>query len=136
MSKPFAEQFAEAWARPTPDGLVALLQPDVVLIQPHLPPIRGRDAALREFRRLLAWLPSFHGEITRWSESGNYVFIEWKMLLPLGHKTLSIPAVDRFLVRDGLGAERVVYFDQLRLMRAVAGNPRLWRGYLKYRFGG
>lgn len=135
MSLPFAEQFATAWGRPTPEGLMALLHPEVVLYQPHQPPIRGREAGLREFRRLLAWLPTFHGEVTRWSESGGYVFIEWKMLLPLGGKTISIPAVDRFLVRDGLGMERVVYFDQLRLIAAVAGNPRLWAGYLKYRFG-
>lgn len=114
---------------------MALLHPDVVLYQPHLPPIRGREAALREFRRLLAWLPTFHGAVTRWSESGGHVFIEWKMQLPLGGRTISIPAVDRFLVRDGLGMERVVYFDQLRLIAAVAGHPRLWAGYLKYRFG-
>jgi hypothetical protein len=135
MNAPFGDRFAAAWAQPTPEGLVALLQADVVLIQPHQPPIRGRDAALREFRRLLGWLPAFHGEVTRWSQSGDTVFIEWKMRLPLGRRTITIPAVDRFLLRGGLAAERVVYFDPMRLVAAVAAHPSLWAGYLKYRFG-
>ncbi|WP_165797479.1 nuclear transport factor 2 family protein [Solimonas fluminis] len=134
MSRPFAEQFAQAWARPTPAGLVALLQPDARLLQPHQPPIQGREAALEEFRRLLAWLPALHGEVTRWSQSGDTVFIEWRMRLPLGRRTITIPAVDRFLLRDGLGAERVVYFDPMRLVAAVLSHPPLWPGYLKYRF--
>jgi hypothetical protein len=37
----FADKFARAWAQPTPDTLVALLHDDVVLLQPHRPPIRG-----------------------------------------------------------------------------------------------
>jgi len=134
LSRPFAEQFAQAWARPTPAGLVALLQTDVRLLQPHRPPIHGREAALVEFHRLLAWLPALHGEVTRWSQSGDTVFIEWRMRLPLGRRTIMIPAVDRFLLRDGLGAERVVYFDTVRLVAAVASHPRLWGGYLRYRF--
>ncbi|GEM_PF-3428349 len=44
--KDFAQQFADAWATPTPEGLVALLHPDVTLLQPHLPPIHGKQAAL------------------------------------------------------------------------------------------
>ncbi|HSW13646.1 MAG TPA: nuclear transport factor 2 family protein [Solimonas sp.] len=135
MSRPFAERFAEAWARPTPQGLVALLHPEVVLYQPHLPPIRGRDAALHEFQRLLAWLPQLHGTVERWSESAGDVFIEWEMRLPLGKDLVRIRAVDRFRVADGLGMERAVYFDQVQLIRAVATHPRLWWGYLRYRYG-
>jgi SnoaL-like protein len=58
MKHRFVEAFESAWSRPTPERLIALLDPDVVLLQPHLPPIRGRDAALKEFRRLLTWLPA------------------------------------------------------------------------------
>ena len=58
---PFAERFAEAWARPTPERLVAILHDDVTLLQPHLPPIRGKAAAFDELRHLLTWLPELHG---------------------------------------------------------------------------
>ena len=60
---PFAAAFADAWSAPTPDRLVALLHPDVTLLQPHLPPVRGRDAAHAELQRLLRWMPDLHGEV-------------------------------------------------------------------------
>jgi SnoaL-like domain len=133
---PFAEAFAAAWAEPTPERLVALLHRDVVLLQPHLPPIRGRESALAEFRRLFAWLPGLHGAVARSSGGDDGLFIEWEMRVPVAGGTISIPAVDRFLLADGLGIERIVYFDQLLLIRAVASRPGLWPGYVKYRCGG
>lgn len=129
----YADAFARTWARPTPDGLAALLHPDVLLLQPHRPPVRGRDAALREFRRLFTWLPGLHGAVTRAICRDDTVFIEWRMIVPTGGDPIVIGAVDRFLLRDELGIERAVYFDQLEMMRAVARHPALWRGYLRYR---
>jgi len=131
----FAEKFAAAWAKPVPEELVSLLHPDVVLLQPHRPPVRGRDAALREFHRLLRWVPGLHGVIERSSGSGDLLFIEWQMRLPVGRDTISIRAVDRFFLEDALGRERRVYFDQLQFVVAVLRHPSLWRGYLRYRFG-
>ncbi|MGH7893922.1 MAG: nuclear transport factor 2 family protein [Candidatus Binatia bacterium] len=135
MKHAFAEAFEEAWSAPTAERLVALLHPDVVLLQPHLPPIRGRENALREFRRLFAWLPGLHGAVERSSGSDELVFIEWQMKLPVGRGTVGIHAVDRFLLKGGLGIERAVYFDQLALIRTVLAHPRLWPGYAKYRLG-
>ena len=66
LSRSFSECFAEAWERPTAEGLGALLAEDILLVQPHLPPIRGRDAAIREFGRLFSWLPGTHSEVVRW----------------------------------------------------------------------
>jgi hypothetical protein len=123
------------WSEPTAERLVALLHEDVVLYQPHLPPIRGRDAACREFRKLFRWLPGLHGEVERYSGSGGVVFIEWELKVPVGRRRLSLPAVDRFRLDGELGIERTVYFDQLRLIAIVALHPRLWPGYWRYRFG-
>ncbi len=131
----FARAFAEAWRNPTPEALVALLHPDVVLLQPHRSPIRGRAAALADFRRLFTWLRGLHGVVERSSGDDRIVFIEWQMVLPIGHDTVSIPAVDRFRLEGGLGIERAVYFDQLALVRALLRHPRLLPGYLRYRVG-
>lgn len=131
----FIAAFADAWTRPTPERLVALLAEDVVLYQPHLPPIRGRAAARAEFRRLFRWLPGLHGEVLRGCGSGELAFIEWRMRTPLGRSVLDIPAVDRFRLRDGLGIERVVYFDQMRMILGVLRHPGAWPGFLRYRFG-
>lgn len=133
MTRGFSGRFAEAWANPTPERLVALLHPDVLLRQPHRPPVRGKPAALEEFRRLFAWLPGLHGVIDRAVDAGDIVFIEWRMQMPVGSDIISIPAVDRFRLKDGLGFERVVYFDQMALVAALARHPRLWPGYVRYR---
>jgi limonene-1,2-epoxide hydrolase len=135
MKHGFVDAFARAWSQPTPERLVALLHPDVVLLQPHLHSIHGRANALKEFRRMLTWLPGLHGAVERWSASGDAVFVEWQMKLPLGHRTLSIPAVDRFRLDNGLAIERVVYFDRLTLIQALLAHPRLWPGWARYRFG-
>ncbi|WP_169577644.1 nuclear transport factor 2 family protein [Sinimarinibacterium sp. CAU 1509] len=131
----FAKAFAEAWAAPTPERLTALLHPAVVLYQPHRRPIRSATAALTEFRRLLAWLPKLHGEVDAACGEDGRLFIEWRMKLPLGKSEVVIHAVDRFRLEAGLGIERAVYFDQMVLIRAVLKHPRLWWGFLKYRFG-
>ena len=135
MRLTFAEQFAEAWAAPTPERLAALLHDDVVLYQPHAAPMRGKQAALREFRRLLAFASALHGKVIRSSQAGDTVFIEWIMRLPAGDAVIEIPAVDRFRVEGGLGVERVVYFDQLAMAAAVLRHPRLWTGFARYRLG-
>ncbi|MBK7975987.1 MAG: nuclear transport factor 2 family protein [Deltaproteobacteria bacterium] len=135
MTHPFAVAFTKAWSEPTPERLCALLHRDVVLLQPHRRPIRGSDAALADFHRLFGWLRGLHGEVDRVSGHGDVVFIEWRMRLPVGDEVVTIRAVDRFLLRDGLGIERAVYFDQLALVRAVLAHPTLIPGYVRYRCG-
>lgn len=130
----FAQQFADGWAAPTAERLVALLAEDVVLYQPHLPPLRGRAAARAEFARLFRWLPGLHGTVHRARGADGVVFIEWTMHFPFGRRGVAIPAVDRFLLRDGLGLERTVYFDQVPLLAGVVLHPGVWPGYLRYRF--
>jgi hypothetical protein len=130
----FAERFAAAWAEPTPDALVGLLHEDVVLLQPHRSPIRGRAAAHAEFVHLLRCLPELHGEIDRAARDDAGLFIEWRMK-PLRNDAAAIRAIDRFVLRNGLAAERRVYFDQLALLRTVLSRPRLWAGFLRYRIG-
>lgn len=135
LEHPFARAFAAAWSAPTPDRLVALLTEDVVLRQPHRPAIRGRSAARRELSSMLRWLPSLHGEDFCAEGSADTVYIEWTLVFPVRRGGLRIHAVDRFFLRDGLGAERVVFFDQVPLLLAVALRPWLWPGFLRYRFG-
>jgi len=135
VSHPFVDSFIDLWRAPSAERLLALLDDDVVLLQPHRPPLRGKAQAAREFERLFAWLPGLRGSVTRSATNGEVVFIEWNMHVPLGARDAVIPAVDRFVLRNGHVVERCVYFDQTLLIRAVATTPRLWRGYLRYRFG-
>lgn len=135
LDHPFARAFAEAWSKPTPERLVALLAPDVVLRQPHRPPIHGIEAAQRELGALLRWLPGLHGERFSAEGSTETVFIEWTLVIPVRRGGLRVTAVDRFTLRGALGVERVVFFDPVPLYRAVALRPWRWPGFLRYRFG-
>lgn len=135
MEEEFAQQFADAWKRPTLERLLALLHSNVALYQPYGPPIRGKAAARVEFERLLRWLPGLHGTVTRAVGGRGIVFIEWVMHFPIGRRGVSIRAVDRFLLRDGLGIERAVYFNQMELVAAILTHPSSWRGFARYRSG-
>src|SRR5262249_20214161 len=119
MEEEFAERFAEVWKHPSVEELIALLHPDAVLDQPHLPVMHGRGEAREECQRLLHWLPDFRGHVERFRGSDDVVFIEWRMLFPIGRKGVSIGAVDRFVLKDGLAIERAVYFNQLPLVIAI-----------------
>jgi hypothetical protein len=134
VSPTFVDRFAEVWRAPTPERLVELLHPDVTLYQPQLPPIRGKAQALREFSRLLAWLPGLHGVVETSSQTGDVVFIEWEMRFRIHRELVSIKAIDRFKIQDELAIERTVYFDQFEFLRAILKHPGLWGGYFRHRF--
>jgi SnoaL-like domain len=134
MEQEFVQRFTKVWKNPSPEELMELLHPDVVLYQPHLPAIRGREAALEEFQRLFRWLPELYGEVKRSSGSNGVVFIEWQMKCPIGKQGVAIRAVDRFILQDGLGIERVAYFNQLPLVASVLTHPQVWSGFWQYRW--
>lgn len=132
-SAAFVARFADAWSRPAVDRFVAMLSPDVRLRQPVTPAIDGREAARREFRRLLTWLPDLVGVIDDWSASGDTVLIAWRLQFTLGGAPFTLRLVDRLVVRDGVIIEREAYFDSLRFFLATLRRPRAWLGYLRYR---
>jgi ketosteroid isomerase-like protein len=122
----FVQAFADAWATPTPDRLLALLRPDVRLRQPILPEIVGHDAAREEFRRLFSLVPDLHAEVLSWAARDEWVLIECRMHGTFGGRPLSWDFTDRFRLEDGLGAERVSYFDSLPVAWAMLRAPRGW----------
>jgi ketosteroid isomerase-like protein len=126
-------RFAEAWAAPRVEGFVALLAPDVLLLQPVTPPLRGRAAAEAEFARLLAWLPDLVGTVDRWAVQGDTTLVAWRLRFTLGRRPFELRLVDRIVWREGLIAEREAYFDSLRFLLATLRRPSAWGGYLRYR---
>ncbi len=132
----FSRRFTAAWQAPTAERLASLLADDVVLYQPHLPPIRGKAAAQAEFERLLSWIPGTFSKVKVWREDESVALIEHELHFPVGTGFIRVRAVDRFNLEQGLGKERVVYFNLLRLIGGVLKHPSLWWGYLKYRFSG
>jgi ketosteroid isomerase-like protein len=123
----FVERFETAWSRSNADALGELLADDVVLIQPGMPSIRGRAEAHETFSRLFRLIPDLHVVVHRWAEGDDVLFIEFTLAGTFGGSEISWPAVDRFLLRDGLVAERVSYFDPMPLFLTTLRRPRGWR---------
>jgi ketosteroid isomerase-like protein len=123
----FVERFQDAWRQCSADALLEVLTDDVVLRQPSMPDVVGKAAAHQAFTRLFRAIPDLTATVHRWSARGDVVFIEFTLSGEFGGRPLSWPAVDRFIVRDGLGAERVSYFDGGRLFVELIKRPRGWR---------
>jgi steroid delta-isomerase-like uncharacterized protein len=130
----FVERFASAWRRSDLDALMALLADDVVLVQPMMPATVGKAQSRQEFSRLFALIPDLHATVHRWAAHGQVVFVEFTLIGTLGGREVSWPAVDRFLLRDGVAAERVSYFDPLPLGIHALKRPRAWVRLLRSRF--
>jgi len=130
----FVERFTDAWRTPDLDKHEALWREDIVLIQPLMGTLRGRDECRSAFERLFRQIPDLHAVVHRWSSSDDAIFIEFTLRGSFGGGELSWSAVDRFTLVDRLIAERVSYFDGAALVAAMATRPRGWRRLLATRF--
>jgi len=130
----FVEKFARFWAAPSLDGFAAVLRPDVTLVQPLSPPMRGLDAVRAAFAPVFRWLPDLCGTVDRWTATpdGVVVFIEFRLRATIGGRPFEWQLVDRFDVgADGLATARVSYFDPLPLLAATAGRPSTWWAFVR-----
>jgi hypothetical protein len=126
----FVARFESAWATSDTERLLELLTDDVVLIQPAMPVTSGKQAARDAFNRLFRLIPDLHTKVHRWAARGDFLFIEFTLVGTFGGAEVSWPAVDRFVLRGGFGAERISYFDPLPLMLTTLKRPRGWRRFL------
>lgn len=124
----FVQAFADAWARPTPEGMAALMHPEVRLEAPMMNVTLGKAASLEEMRRLLLLWPDVHVEVERWRGAGDLVFIEFAMIATFAGRPLRIRGIDRIVLKDGLAIERVTYVaDPLSMLSILLTRPSGWR---------
>ncbi|MBA3673834.1 MAG: nuclear transport factor 2 family protein [Chitinophagaceae bacterium] len=126
-------QFAECWKQPSANRLGRLLHEEVILKQPNHPTIHGRNEAESYFSSLLQFVPGLHGEVDGGISKDNILFIEWKMLFPIGTNVVVIKAVDKIIIKEDLIFERTAYFDPSKLIRATLKTPSTWRRYIRFR---
>lgn len=123
----FVAAFAHYWSAPAPDGLDAVLRPDVVLTQPLAPPLRGLPAVKASFATLFAWIPDLHAEVDSWRGDGEALFIAFRLIGTVGGRHVSWPVVDHFVLDEtGMARSRASYFDPLALLAATAMRPSGW----------
>jgi ketosteroid isomerase-like protein len=122
----FVTRFAETWADPSPEGLAALGHPDIVLIQPTMRTMRGRDEVQRGWRELFATMPDLRGEVLGWSSTGDVVYIHLSLRATLARRPFEWTLIDRIRLEDGLVRERISYFDPLPVVLESLKKPSRW----------
>src|ERR1700716_3246194 len=122
----FAEQFAETWRTPDLSKHEALWSEDIVLTQPMMGTLRGKQACRESFQRLFALVPDLRADVHRVGHGKQEVFIEFTLSGTYGAKPIAWDAVDRFTFTNGLIAERVSYFDSTPLIGKLVGRTAGW----------
>ncbi|HEY0453692.1 nuclear transport factor 2 family protein [Actinophytocola sp.] len=128
----FVHRFAEAWAAPTVDGLVALTHADATFTQPLYSTARGHAGLTNVLDELLSTIPDLRGELLTWAAADDEtVFVELRLTGTFGRKPIEWVTVDKIVLRDGLIASRTANFDGLRLLGSLARRPRGWPAWLR-----
>ena len=132
----FVRRFAEAWAEPTVDGIVALTHPDATFVQPLTATVRGHAAVANMLDELLSTFPDLRGELVSWAPvdgdtEADTVFVELRMRGTFGRRLVEWVTVDKIELRDGLIVSRTAHFDGVRLLGSLARRPRGWPTWLR-----
>jgi hypothetical protein len=126
----FVDFFADGWKLGARDAEAFFrhfgprMHPNTVLIQPIAPPARGPGALQQLFVPLFQAIPDLVGELKRWGETADGVFIELTLRGRLGGRPVEWTVVDRIILEDSLIRERRSYFDPAPLLKALALRPR------------
>ena len=124
----FVEQFAAGWAGGAAGFLdhflPALVDEQVVLAQPLLPPARGHAGFRDFFEPLFAAIPDLRGEVRGWRPEPDGVTIELALHGTLDGLPLDLLTHDRIVLRDGRILERRAQMDVRPLLLAALRRPR------------
>jgi hypothetical protein len=121
----FAERWLPAWSGNRPELLVSFYTDDCFYSDPALPDgVRGRDALLAYFRRLLGHNPDWV-----WTHTGSIPIADgflnkWHATIPVGARIVEADGVCTVQLRDGRIYSNEVFFDRSELLAALAAQRR------------
>ena len=127
----FGQTFAEIWQSSDVNQFEAQWSDDIVLIQPMMRTLRGKQECRAGFGRLFELIPDLTAQVHSVGHGKKEVFIEFTLSGTFGGKPIAWDAVDRITFTNGLVAERVSYFDTAPLMLKLLGRPRGWGRLLR-----
>ena len=119
-ARAFAAAWLPAWSGNRPHDLIAFYSDDAYYSDPGVPAgLRGRDALLEYFIRLLAHNPNW-----RWAHRGSVpirdgFLNEWHASMPVGARSIEVDGVCTVQLRGGLIYRNQVYFDRAPLLQAI-----------------
>lgn len=116
-AREFAARWLPAWTGNDPERLAAFYSDDAVYLDPTIPHgVKGREALLAYFRRLLAANPDWVWTQIEPIPMEDGFLNKWQAMIPVGDKTIECIGVC-FVQFDekGLIRRNEVYFDCTRL---------------------
>lgn len=120
-ARAFAEKWLPAWSGNRPELLASFYSADAVYSDPAIPGgVRGKDAILAYFTRLLARNPQWI-----WTHSGSIpmqdgFLNQWHASIPVGQRIVEACGACTVQLRGGLIYANHVYFDRSELLKAFS----------------
>jgi hypothetical protein len=117
----FAERWLPAWTGNRPVVLASFYTDDAFYADPAIPAgVRGRDALLEYFTRLLARFPDWV-----WTHRGSVPMRDgflnkWHAVIPVGEQAIEVDGVCTVQLRGGRIYANEVFFDRSELLAALA----------------
>ena len=121
QAREFASRWLPAWTGNNPERLAAFYSDDVVYLDPTVPQgLKGNDALLKYFRKLLALNPDWVWTQIEPIPMEDGFLNKWHAKIPVGPKTIECIGVC-FVLFDNKGLIRrnEVYFDCTQLNEEV-----------------
>jgi hypothetical protein len=116
----FAERWLPAWSGNRPELLVSFYTEDALYSDPAVPQgVRGRDAILAYFTKLLARFPEWV-----WTHRGSLPIADgflnkWHATIPVGGAVVEVDGVCTVQLRDGRIYSNEVFFDRSALLDSL-----------------
>lgn len=113
----FVERFTSLWADPHPDGFPPMFHPEATIYWPGMAGPMSPPEVAAHFRDVVqAMVPDIRLTPQRWASAGEIVFIEWVITGTRDSGPLSLPGVDRFVLRGDKAVAMRAYFDTAVLL--------------------
>ena len=122
-ARAFAGKWLPAWSGNRPELLASFYTDDAVYSDPAVPEgVRGRDALLAYFRKLLGRNPEWV-----WVQRGAIPMQDgflnlWRASIPVGERMVEAEGVCTVQLREGLISANHVFFDRSELLAVISGS--------------
>ncbi len=112
------------WTDNRPEELAAIYSEDAFYRDPAIPNgIRGREALLAYFRKLLAVHPNWRWYAEEIIETPKGFTLKWHAEIPVGDQVIEEYGLDIVEVNNqGLASRNEVFFDRTTLMETMGFN--------------
>jgi len=119
-ARAFVARWLPAWTGNRPELLVSFYTDDALYSDPAIPAgVRGREALLAYFRRLLSLNPDWVWRHQRSIALQDGFLNHWRATIPVGDRVIETTGVCSVQLRAGRIYANHVYFDRSELLAAI-----------------